>query len=276
VLEVVGPDGVRHVVELLGGRLRAGSLDVARAPVAPPLRGSGEGLVERDGLGRIAAWKGPDGRRFTYGYGSDGLLDAVLLPSGEAWRFEHDAFGRRRSARGGAWDVRWVWDGGLALHELSSFAPPTLYVFDPSDGSPIGKVQPGAPRWLGLHQDFVCLFDPTQLGVPSPEYWPWRGGLQIDFPTGLWIGPGRAFHPRAAEPMGYGSIADELLGPAEHRAFTYRPRVASLLERATEASLEEFLHRLTTPPWLELPRTPPVPWPEPIDAPRVVPSLPRL
>jgi YD repeat-containing protein len=270
VLEVIAPDGSSHRVELFGSTLRAGALEVTRAPDAPPVRGGGEGEVERDTLGRIAAWTGPDQRRFAYAYGPDGLLEEVTLPTGDPWRFEYDAFGRRVAARSARWDARWVWDGGVALHEITSYAPATLYVFDPADGAPVGKVQPGGVRWIGLYHDFICLFDPERPDVPTTEYWPWRGGLQIDFPTGLWLGAARAFHPRAAEPMGFGSLTDELFGPAERRPFEYRPRVAALLDRASDATLATFVHRLTTPASLELPRVPPAPWPSPIEPPRVV------
>jgi YD repeat-containing protein len=271
MLEVIAPDGSRHEVRLDAGTISAGRLRAPRAPDRPPVAVAGVGEIERDKSGRIIGWKGPDDRRFVYAYGPDGLLEKVTLPTGDVWRYSYDAFGRRIAAKSHQWDARWVWDGGVALHELTSYAPPTLYVFDPADGAPIGKVQNGASRWLGLYQDFVCLFDPNQPDQPTTEYWPWRGGLQIDFPTGLWLGPARVFHPRAAEPMGTSSIIDELFGPADRRPFDYRPRIAASLERPSDATLSFFVERLTTPAWLDLPRTLPTPWPQPLEHPRVVP-----
>jgi len=276
VVEVIAPDGSRHEVVLDRARLVTGGLDVPRAPDHPPLRWSGEGAVERDAGGQLAAWTSPDGRRWTYEYGVDGLLAGVTLPGGDALTYDYDAFGRRVAARGARWDARWVWDGGVALHELSSIAPPRLYVFDPADGSAIGRVEPGAARWLGLYQDLVALFDPAAPDRPTSEYWPWRGGLFIDFFTGLWLGPGLAFHPRAAEPMGASTLADELLGPAEPRPFDYAPRVRTTLTRASDAALARFVRRLTTPRWLDLPRTPPAPWPEPIEPPSLLPRGVRI
>jgi hypothetical protein len=76
--------------------------------------------------------------------------------------------------------------------------------------------------------------------------------------------------------MGIGTVMDELFGITERRTFDYRPRVASILERAGDETLALFVRRLTTPPWLDLPRTPPVPWPQPIEAPRVVPANVRV
>jgi len=271
VIEVMAPDGSRHDVTLDRERLVTGGLDVPRAPDDPPLRYSGEGEVARDATGRIVEWRSPAGRRWEYRYGVDGLIAAVVLPGGEALTYEYDAFGRRVSARSPHFDARWIWDGGVALHELSSIAPPRMYVFDPADGSPIGRVEPGVARWLGLYQDFVSLFDPAQPDRPTSEYWPWRGGLFIDFFTGLWLGPGAAFHPRAAEPMGASTLTDELFGPTERQPFDYRPRVLGILDRASDATLSRFLRRLTTPRWLDLPRTPPAPWPEPIEPPSLWP-----
>lgn len=272
LIEVVAPDGSRHEVRLERGRLVSGALDVPRAPREPPLRFSGEGDVERDAAGRIAAWTAPDGRRWAYRYGVDGLVAHVELPGGDVLAYTYDALGRRVAATSARFDARWIWDGGVALHELSSMAPPRLYVFDPGDGAPIGRVDPGHARWLGLYQDFVSLFDPAQPDRPTSEYWAWRGGLFIDLLTGLWLGPGRAYHPRAAEPMGASTISDELFGPASLPPFEYAPRVLSTLERASDAELSRFLHRLTTPAWLELPRTPPAPWPAPIEPPSLWPE----
>ncbi|MCB9597000.1 MAG: RHS repeat protein [Sandaracinaceae bacterium] len=271
VVEIMAPDGSRHEVQLDRSRLVSGDLDVARAPRDPPLRFSGEGEVERDVAGRITAWTAPDGRRWGYRYGVDGLIASVKLPGGDELTYDYDAFGRRVAARSKHWDARWVWDGGVALHELSTIAPPRLYVFDPADGSPIGRVEPGSVRWLGLYQDFVSLFDPAQPDRPTSEYWAWRGGLFIDFLTGLWLGPGRAFHPRAAEPMGASTLTDELFGPTDPPAFDYSPRVLRTIDRASDDELTRFLRRLTTPAWLDLPRTPPTPWPEPIEPPSLWP-----
>lgn len=271
LIEVMAPDGSRHEVRLERSRLVTGALDVARAPRDPPLRFSGEGEVERDAAGRIAAWTSPDGRRWAYRYGVDGLIASVELPGGDELAYTYDALGRRVSAKSARWDARWVWDGAVALHELSTIAPPRLYVFDPTDGAPIGRVEPGTARWLGLYQDFVSLFDPAHPDRPTSEYWAWRGGLFIDFLTGLWLGPGRAFHPRAAEPMGGSTLTDELFGAADLPPFDYSPRVLRTVDRASDAEHRAFLHRLTTPRWLELPRTPPAPWPEPIEAPSLWP-----
>jgi len=270
-LEIAAPDGSRHELRLDRRFLSADALRVPRAPDRPPVRFSAQGEVERDALGRVVAWTGPEARRYAYAYGADGLLSEIALPSGETLQYHNDPFGRRVMAATEQWQARWVWDGEVALHELSTHAPPTLFVFDPSDRAPVGKVQPGATRWLGLYQDFVSLFDPAAPDRPTTEYWPWRGGLQIDFLTGLWLGAGRAFHPRAAEPMGASALIDELFGPAARRPFTWQPRVVSMLDRASDASIERFLHRLTTPPCLDLARTPPTPWPEAVAPPAIVP-----
>ncbi|MCA9609280.1 MAG: RHS repeat protein [Myxococcales bacterium] len=276
LIEIMAPDGSRHEVRLERSRLVAGALNVPRAPKDPPLRFSGEGEVERDAAGRIAAWTAPDGRRWAYRYGVDGLIASVQLPGGDELSYRYDAFGRRVEAKSARWEARWVWDGGVALHELSTIAPPRLYVFDPADGTPIGRVEPGSARWLGLYQDFVSLFDPTHPERPTSEYWAWRGGLFIDFLTGLWLGPGRAFHPRAAEPMGGSTLTDELFGAADVPPFRYVPRVLRTIERGGDAELARFLHVLTTPRWLELPRTPPTPWPEPIEPPTLWPRHLRI
>lgn len=276
LLEVMAPDGSRHEVRLHARSLAAGRLQVPRVEDTPPMRASSEGEIERDEVGRVSAWGAPDGRRFEYGYSADGLLEKVALPNGDTWTYELDAFGRRTHAASARWDARWIWDGGVVLHEVTSYAPPALYVFDPADGSSIGKIQPGAVRWLGMYRDFVALFDPMHPEQPTTDYWPWRGGLALDLPTGLWLGPGRAFHPRVAEPMGATSLVDELFGPTERRPFRYVPCASALLDRASEMALAHFVERLTTPPWLALPRTPPVPWPEPIEAPRLIPHPLRV
>ncbi|MGE0790509.1 MAG: DUF6531 domain-containing protein [Sandaracinaceae bacterium] len=276
LLEVIAPDGARHEVALHKDKLIAGMLSVARAPSRPPLRDTAEGEIERDDIGRISAWTAPDGRRWTYQYGADGLVRGAGLPSGETIAFSYDAFGRRTAADSPRYGARWVWDGGVGLHELSSDAPPRTYVFDPADGSPVGRLEPSVVRWLGMYEDFVCLFDPDAPSRPTSEYWPWRGGLYIDFLTGLWLGPGRTFHPRAAEPMGTGTLSDELFGPVDALGFDYAPRILRTLARADERTLERFVERLTTPAWLELPRTPPTPWPEPIEAPSLIPRGLRI
>jgi RHS repeat-associated protein len=91
---------------------------------------------------------------------TEGRLRAFVLPSGERWLYEYDAFGRRIRKNGPTETTTYVWDGGIVAEEIrekvGSLSHRSAWHFEPGTFRPIAKVENG--------KAYACLLD--QVGTP--------------------------------------------------------------------------------------------------------------
>jgi YD repeat-containing protein len=200
-------------------------------------------LVERrDGAG---LWR--------YEYTVTGQLTRVVRPDGRVVVFEHDPFGRHVRRSSSQVDMRWIWDGARPLHELSSEAPPALWIFDPHGGAALARVQAGHHTAISPPIDGAPPTVRDEAGMPIDRDdrqppWPWRGpGIFYDAETDLEsssLGDALAGSrwPLAPPIIGLGSGA--LGGPA---ADPFAPQAALVALRASDRALAATLAGLETP-----------------------------
>lgn len=124
----------------------------------------------RDGAGRAVERTDADGRAWRFRYTASGLLREVVRPDGGRVELTHDAYGRRVAMRGVGWERRFVHDGNVLLHELSSDEPPATWVFEPGAFLPLAKQQAGERFGVAsqAREPVVAVYD--ERGEPA-----WRG-----------------------------------------------------------------------------------------------------
>ena len=178
-------------------------------------------LAQADGFtysydpdGNLAEKRGADGSAWRYRWDGAGRLSAVERPDGGEVRFGYDALGRRIRKQTDASETRFVWDGDVVLHELSSTEGTTTWFFEPETQVPVAKEHEGK-RWTILTDH---LGTPTEafdeagqlawrmqldaFGVGKPDValtsCPWRWPGQFEDPeTGLYYNRFRYYDPQA-------------------------------------------------------------------------------
>jgi RHS repeat-associated protein len=164
--------------------------------------------------GNLVEKRAPDGTSWRYRWSAAGQLAAVQGPDGAEVRFQYDALGRRIRKETDTAETRFVWDGDVVLHELSSTEGPTTWFFEPGTQAPVAKEQ-GGSRWSILTDQ---LGTPTEafdeagqlawsmqldaFGVGKPDValtsCPWRWPGQFEDPeTGLHYNRFRYYDPQA-------------------------------------------------------------------------------
>jgi RHS repeat-associated protein len=126
-----------------------------------------------------------DGSRREWRFRWDGedQLREVVTPDGVRWSYRYDPFGRRISKSGPGGTTTFVWDENVLLHAVSDGAPPSTYVVDEEELSPICEVRAGK----------LTTFVTDHLGTPRELV---DGEGQVEW-AGAYDAWGRL---RAAEP----------------------------------------------------------------------------
>ena len=203
------------------------------------LREAGGTQYRHDADGNLIEKLTSEGARWTYAWDAAGQLREVTRPDGRKVTFAYDALGRRVAKRYGDQETRWIWDGDVPLHELSSLEGPVTWIFEPESFAPLGRLQ-GARRHaivtdhLGtpaaMFDDAgeiawraqLDLYGATKADVArTPCPWRWPGQYE-DEETGLYYNRFRYYDPEAGryisqDPIGlaggtdlYGYVPDSL------------------------------------------------------------------
>jgi RHS repeat-associated protein len=98
-----------------------------------------------DGDGNVTARELPTGERWEYVWNGAGRLAEVCKPDGSKVTFKYDALARRiekalykAHAKDPQATVRWVWDGHVAIHEVTDDSVAT-WLFEPGTFVPLAK-----------------------------------------------------------------------------------------------------------------------------------------
>ena len=177
---------------------------------------------EHDKSGRLSLKRSSDGNTWKYKWNAAGLLAEVESQEGRKVRFEYDAFSRRtrkttvRVAKDATETIeretRFIWDGDVVIHEVSSSQKPTTWYWEPESFNPVamesdGRCWPVAVDQLGtpteMYDDAGQLVWKMQLDIfgrgttaLALQACPWRWpGQYADEETGLYYSRFRYYDP---------------------------------------------------------------------------------
>lgn len=167
------PDGeeVHRAMDVVGNIYRKADLSDRTYAAGGRLQHADSASYRFDHDGNLIEKKGADARLWTYAWNGAGLLREVTLPDKRKVRYEYDAFARRMrkllvqdDTTSGTETIeaetRYVWDGDVVVHEISTKDGVITWHWEPDTFAPIAKEQ-GGKCW-----SIAC----DHLGTPTEMF----------------------------------------------------------------------------------------------------------